>query len=321
MLITTPTPRDSPDTRGAETSFRYLNGVKEIAFQVPTTVPVAGKMTPEPHQDPNMATLVMTDPTQLCEEALRADKAYNIEHEILPSENRIIDRLLARRLELVEAYAEIHEKLHARPYGIKTMLGIVTNVAAFWNPQKVADARDARNRLDQVNREIAELAMDLAGLLEERSEVGNTSGFASDTHYHIVDVIDAASSENGFYRLHLKDELKPLSSRYDLKYWPSLAEVVRVIGQDADDAGTRATNSLTRAATTGSRGSRADFFKALFQLIKENGEGSHTHIPRNFKLSDNTLASLANCALDLGPDDLVDGAYVKRLRQRQQSGR
>lgn len=296
---------------GADISCRYLSGVEEISFQVPTMVPVAGRMTHQPQQDPNMATLVMTDPTRICEEALRADKTYNIEHEIFPSENRIIDRLLARRLELVDAYAEIHEKLHARAYGIKTILGIVTNVAAFWNPERVADARDARTRLEEVNREIAELAMDLARLLEERTEIGNTSGFASDTHYHIVDVIDAASSENGFYLSHLKDELKSLSSRYDLKYWPSLEEVVRVIGKDADDAGTRATDPLTRAATTGSRGSRADFFKALFQLIKENGDGSHTHIPRNFKLSDNALASLANCALDLGPDDLVDSAYVK----------
>ena len=139
-----------------------------------------------------MATRSMTDPTQICEDILRADKAYNIEKAILPSENRIIDRLLDRRLELVDAYAEIHEKLHARPYGTQMMLGIITNVAAFWNPERVAEARDARDRLKQVNREIAELAMDLAGLLDERSEIGNTSGFASDTHYHIVDVIDAA---------------------------------------------------------------------------------------------------------------------------------
>lgn len=266
-----------------------------------------------------MATLVTTDPTEICEEALRADKAYNIEHEMLPSENRVIDRLLARRLELVEAYAEIHEKLHARPYGIKVMLGTVTSVAAFWSPERVADARDARTRLEEVNREISDLAMGLARLLEERSEIGNSSGFASNTHYHIVDVIDAACRENGYYRSHLKEELEPLTSRYDLKYWPSLAEVVQVIGQDADNAGTAATDPLTRAATTGSRGSRADFFKALFQLIKENGEGSQARLPRTFKLSDNALASLANCALDLGPDDLVDSAYVKRLRQRQRS--
>lgn len=263
-----------------------------------------------------MATLLMPDPTQVCEDALRADKAYNVENAILPSENRIIDRLLTRRVELVSAYADIYEKLHDREHGIATILGVVTNVAAFWNPQKVADARDARVRLQEVNREIAELAMDLTGLLEERSEIGNSSGFASDTHYHIAEVIDAASSDNGFYRFHLRDELKPLKSQYDLKYWPSLAEVVRVIGQDAGDADTKATDTLTRAATTGSRGSRADFFKALFQLIRENGDANPGHLPRNFRLSDETLASLANCALDLGPDDLVDGAYVKRLRQR-----
>ena len=73
---------------------------------------------------------------------------------------------------------------------------------------------------------------------------------------------------------------------------------------------------MTRAATTGSRGSRADFFKALFELIKENGTASHGHIPTGFRLSDSTLASLANCALDLGPNDVIDAAYVKRLRQR-----
>lgn len=268
-----------------------------------------------------MATLLITNPTQVCEDALRADKAYNIENAILPSENRIIDRLLARRVELVSAYAEIYEKLHDREHGIATILGVVTNVAAFWNPQKVAYARDARVRLQEVNREIGELAMDLAGLLEERSEIGNRSGFASDTHYHIAEVIDAASSDNGFYRFHLRDELKPLKSRYDLKYWPSLAEVVRVIGQDAGDADTKATDTLTRAATTGTRGSRADFFQALFQLIRENGDANPGHLPRNFRLSDETLASLANCALDIEPDDLVDGAYVKRLRQRARERR
>lgn len=268
-----------------------------------------------------MTTQVMTDPTDICEDILRKDKAYNEERRILRSENRIIDRLLGRRLELVEAYAEIHAKLHTRPHGIKSMLGIVTNVAAFWSPEKVATARGARNRLNELNREIATLAMDLAGLLEERSEISNNSGFASKTHYHVVDVINAASSDNGFYRWHLREELKPLSARYDLKYWPQLAEVVKVIGQDAEFAVTRATDPLTKAATTGSRGSRADFFKALFELMREHGEGIPAPLPRNFRLSDSTLASLATCALDLGPDDPVDAAYVKRFRQREREDR
>lgn len=268
-----------------------------------------------------MATLLMNDPTRICEDILRADKAYNIEHAIWPSQNRVIDRLLDRRFELVEAYAEIHEKLHMRAHGIKVMLEIVTSVAALWNPEQVAQAREARNRLGEVNRQIADLAQEMAGLLQERDELGNTSGFASDTRYHIVDLIDAASSDNGFYHSYLKDELKGISHRYDFKYWPSLADIIQVIGRDAEHAGIAATDPQTRAATRGSRGSLADFFKALFASIKENDAGSYGELPRGFRLSDNSLASLANCALGLGPDALVDGAYVKRLRQRERESR
>jgi len=101
----------------------------------------------------------------------------------------------------------------------------------------------------------------------------------------------------------------------------ALPEIVQAIGLDADRAGVAATNELTRAATTGSRGSRADFFKALIAAIEERCTGSHAELPRGFRLSDNSLASLANCALDLGADELVDGAYVKRLRQRQRENR
>ncbi|KUR74191.1 hypothetical protein AQZ50_17950 [Novosphingobium sp. Fuku2-ISO-50] len=268
-----------------------------------------------------MATMTDTDPTQVCEDILRNNKIYNVEHQILRSENAIIDRLLDRRIELVEAYTEIYEKLYQHQHGIKTFLGVLLSVAAFWNPERVSDARVARNRLKEVNGEIADLAEKLAVLLDERSEIHNSSGFASGTHYHIVDVIDAASRDNGFYQSYLQEELKPLSSRYDLKYWPSLAEIVRVLGQDAYFAGTDATNPLTKAATTGSRGSRADFFKALFASIEENRIAHHGFIARDFKLSDNSLASLTTCALGLGPDDPVDAAYVKRLRQRERDER
>lgn len=43
-------------------------------------------------------------------------------------------------------------------------------------------------------------------------------------------------------------------------------------------------------------------------------------LPNDFKVTDNTLASLASCVLDLGAEDLVDGPYVKRLRQRERDG-
>ncbi|MBN1016167.1 hypothetical protein JTM58_34920, partial [Pseudomonas aeruginosa] len=76
----------------------------------------------------------------------------------------------------------------------------------------------------------------------------------------------------------------------------------------------------TAAATVASRPSRADFFKALFASIEENSARNYGLVPRSLKLTDGTLASLANCALDLGLDELADSTYVKRLRQRERNG-
>lgn len=92
---------------------------------------------------------------------------------------------------------------------------------------------------------------------------------------------------------------------------------MRVLATDADCARLEATDPLTAAATTATRPSLADFFKALFAAIEENSAENYGQLPRGLKLTDNTLASLANCALGLDPDDLVDGPYVKRLRQRE----
>ena len=47
--------------------------------------------------------------TDLCEAILRDEIAYNDEHERLKSESTVARRLLARRLEMAHAYAELHK--------------------------------------------------------------------------------------------------------------------------------------------------------------------------------------------------------------------
>ena len=91
-------------------------------------------------------------PKQICENILVEGKRYNIEHRILPSENAIADRLLARGIELTEAYDELHGKLHAHPRALQNFLGLVLSTAAFWNPEKIAVARAARGDLGNVNQ-------------------------------------------------------------------------------------------------------------------------------------------------------------------------
>jgi hypothetical protein len=256
------------------------------------------------------------DPTEVCEEILRAEKQYNLDHAILPSENAVIDRLLGRRIELTDAYAELHSKLAARPNALKTLLGVVLSTAAFWNPDRIAEARGERQRLKAVNALIADKAADLAALLRERSELHNASGFAGNTHYHVCRVIEDAAKANYLFGSWVRDDLRALRGRFDLKYWPRIHEFVDALAHDARNAVPEPTDPVTAAATAGIRGSRADFFKALQAAIEENSSGSGGFLPPSLRLTDPTLASLANCALDLGPDDLADGDYVKRLRQR-----
>lgn len=261
-----------------------------------------------------------TSPQQVCESILVEGQRYNIEHDILPSENAVADRLLARSVELKDAYRELHEKLHPHPPALKVFMEILLSTAAFWSPEKIAQARVERDELTKVNRQIARKAEELAELLERRTDLHDTSGFSSETHYHVCDVIEAASEHNYLFRTWLKERLDALRGQFDLKYWPSLDQVVRELAADANSAGMEPTNPLTAAATVASRPSRADFFKALFAAIEENSARNHGQLPKDFKLTDGALASLANCALDLEPDELADSAYVKRLRQRERSG-
>ena len=259
-------------------------------------------------------------PQQVCEDLLLEGKRYNNEHHILPSENAVADRLLMRGIELRDAYEELSDKLHARPPALQVFLGLVLSTAAFWNPEKMQEARAGRSDLANVNEQIARKAAELAMLLDQRSDLHDTSGFSSDTHYHVCGVIETASQQNYLFQSYVQEKLGVLRGQFDLKYWPTLGEFLQEIASDAEKAVMEATDPLTAAATAAARPSKADFFKALFAAIEENSAKNYGQLPKGLKLTDRTLASLANCALDLGPDDLVDDAYMKRLRQRERNG-
>ena len=109
----------------------------------------------------------------------------------------------------------------------------------------------------------------------------------------------------------MKDELAGLRIRHDLKYWPTPSDIVRKLAADAETASPKASNALTEAGTSGMRASLADFYKVLIAAIGEQSTRNHGGLPRDFRASDHALASLANCALDLDPDILVDDQYVK----------
>ncbi|MCP5214332.1 MAG: hypothetical protein H6995_04925 [Pseudomonadales bacterium] len=256
-----------------------------------------------------------TTATEKCEEILRKSMAYNIAHSILPSENGVIDRLLNNKENMKYVYAELSKSLNEQQ--IEVFLSLVLSCAAFWNPKKAATYRTERKELFEVNRQIAKVAQQLVGLLERRDELHNHSGFSSGTHYSIINVIENASKDNFLYRSYIKKPLSHIKHQFDLKYWPSIEEVVAEVGLDAGSADIYATDSLTEASTASSRPSKIDFLRALFSALQENSGRKFGLIPENFELSDNSISEVMNCALQLDHEELVDASYVKRERQRQ----
>lgn len=268
-----------------------------------------------------MSSIQTEKPQQICEQILFNGKQDKIAKNILFSENKVADRLLARGVELKDAYEELHMKLHRHPHALQAFLDVLLSTAAFWNEERIQLARTARTTLINFNQQIARKAAELSVLLQQRSDLHNRSDFSSNTHYHVCDIMKDAAQGNYLFQSYVRDELAKLTYRFDLKYWPTPSAFLQEIADDAERAVVYATDPLTAAATASSRPSLSDYLKALFAAIEENGASYYGPLPQDFSVTDRTLATLTNCALGLEPDDLINDVYMKRFRQRLRSGK
>ncbi|MGV7206033.1 hypothetical protein [Xanthomonas citri] len=252
----------------------------------------------------------------ICEEFLQEQIRRNEVERIVPSESKVARTMLSRGLELRSVYQELEQSLGFDGVEWKVFLEFcVLATGAHWTPEKNIADRSARKRLDKVNEAIAGLADQLAELLEERDEINNRGPFSSDTLYHPVDVIDRASERNGHYKSYLKERLENLC-QFDLKYWPSLSEMVRVIGTDAEIANVQSHDSRSAAMSQTSRPSEADFVRAIEEGIAENQHCGLGGLPASFRLSDESIATLANVLLNLPAESAKDAKHVKNIRER-----
>jgi hypothetical protein len=256
---------------------------------------------------------------RICETHLKEQIRYNLDHKILPSEISVAERMLANGDALERFYKEIYPALDHDGITWKHALQCALHVGAFWKPEDIAERRAGRKELEQLNEEISQWASQLSELLDKRTKLYELSGFGAETHYSILEVIDAAGEQNGHYQNYLKEPLQRLR-RFDLKYWPNLADCTRVIGTDAWRAEIAPDNSLTAAATHSSRPSKADSVRALLASIEEHRGDWLGGIPDSFQFSNGTLADLVNVVFDLPREELVSDEYIKIERHRSKSG-
>lgn len=254
------------------------------------------------------------NPVQYCERRLHAEKTYNADHNIWPSVNRVIDRVLRRNIEMAPVYQEICESLSAD--AVRRLLTIFVEIPAIWNHEYIQKARAASRRHRELQERIETLSGELAECLREQYELNNTSGYSTDDYIDIVDAIDEAAAQNAHYTSFVQEKLKSLQYQFDNKYWPDLSDVVEVIGIHALNTTTVPTDSITEVATSSPRASLADSCRAVMEAI-ESAKGPSMHdLPRSFKLSDTSIATVVNVTTDRAAVELIDAAYVKRLRQR-----
>lgn len=256
---------------------------------------------------------------QSCEAILRKEMEYNIAHKIWPSVNRIVERMLARRVELKDAYEEIYSSLARRPRALTAFWDIFVHTPVAWSPDRIRAARQDRDELVELNDQISVAAGHLARLLERRGELDERAVFSSGAAHHVLDFINQASEHNHLHEFHVKEELESLRYNFGLDYWPTLSSLVEAIGLDAENAEVVANDPATAAATESRKPGLSDYVKAVLVRIEENTFSSYGLLPNNFALSDGALASLVNCALDLDADEIVDAAFIKRFRQRQRA--
>ncbi|WP_429236464.1 hypothetical protein [Aeromonas salmonicida] len=257
------------------------------------------------------------DPVKFCEDFLRSEIAYNEERHILKSENEVANRLLKYHVHMSSVYKHLCETLPTAE-AVRTVLRGLLSSQAFWSCDDLKDAREDKARLIRTNQAIAEKADELAKLIKERSELHNKSGFTSDTHYSVADVvIQAANNTRNFYfKGYLEEKFQYLAS-FDLKYWPSLSEFMDEISRDSREGHTAASDPMTAAGTSSAKASKADFIRAFLAYLADCYEERGGRLPNGYVPSDAAMADIMNSVMNLEADCVVTVEYIKSFRQKE----
>ena len=249
------------------------------------------------------------------ESILVEKRQYNIDRKILKSENDVIDRLLNRSVEMRPVHDELVGKLHKHQQ--ENFWDAILGVASFWNPESSKKLRDDRRALLNLNREIEKHAHKLADCIRKREEISEISGISSYEDYHVVHWIDRAAENNYMFQSYVQKDLHILRSRFDLKYWPNTHEVVEAIASLAKESDVYITDDWTEELLSSPKCSMTDFLRVALRAIDDRKkiEPYPYRLPYDFRMTDNSLATIINCTLDLEPDGMVSTEYVKSARQ------
>lgn len=225
----------------------------------------------------------------------------------------VFERLIIRHDEMQAVYAELGEMMLTTQQ-LWVFMEQCVFAGAFGTAEQHAALRAEHDELTSLNEEISIMSIKLAQRLRRRSDILNRNGsFSIDRIVRLTDYLDATSSENGLYRSFIQLKLEELND-FDLKYWPDIADVLQTLGEEPVEI--EFLDDASEAIISARRPSLTDFFKNFFSHLHDVSDGSYWLLPKEFRISDGGIATLANILCDLAPERMLDEGYVKRLRQR-----
>ena len=183
-------------------------------------------------------TLPNDNPTLFCKAFIQRElDSYKSDSPIWITYWPVMERMIARADELKLPFKELvdafgySDKFEGYPPNNSFIWLTLKHIWCSFDYRKedVVNARDDLKELRALKEDIVELASKLSAKLQRQSELYEISGFSKPDYQFIDDLIEQASAGNYLYKWHVSEKLKSLTSQYDLKYWPSIANLVSAI--------------------------------------------------------------------------------------------
>ncbi|WP_240464850.1 hypothetical protein [Paraferrimonas sp. SM1919] len=270
-----------------------------------------------------MTKLPTNSPTDFCVAFIERELEDNRKKKIWMDRWPLMLRMIDQASNLEKVFNELINK-----FGYADKLAILSesdrpNAEAVWltlehiwmsedfAKEELIQARAERRELLTLQKGISELSCRLAGMLRRQTELYELSGFRRHDYQTAVDSLVQGAVHNPLFKVYVKDKLESLAHQYELKYWPSRADVVEAIGEFEELLPIPQHVEVPDAVLDGRASDHKDFVLAFdAQFSKPN------QLPTGFRFSNQAMADIINVVLDLPEDKLILGDTIRKIRYR-----
>ena len=234
----------------------------------------------------------------------------------------VMERMVVRSNELKQPFKELidefgyADKLEGYPPDNTYVWLILEHIwlSIDYCRKEVVQARKDYKKLIELRDTITNLSWRLESALREQSELYEQSGFSRADYQSVHDVIEQASEHNYLHQSYLAEPLKVLAAQYDLKYWPSRADLLYAIAMFEEHQPDPLHHEIPEQVINGRASDIKDFVLAFDQQFDDmNG------LPTGFRFSHSAMADIINVVLDVPPDRVTSGDAVRVVRNRNGS--